>query len=598
MSAQLELVIKARSDYDTAFKALQKNLQETGAGSRKLGGDTDTATGKTAKFADSIGKMSTTLARSADSLGLPAGPFRTMNDLMDVAELGFSNVGKSAVGFNASTLGAAAAAGAAGYAVGTLIRDLTGLGGWLDKTAVGMTGLAKVEAEVAESNRRALAIREANIGAFLRNGAAVEDLARRNQKLKDDQETLAKATALLGFEVKDVVAAQRALDAAQASTEAGQKKLTEQHKKAAEAAAKQATDLRKLNFVLEGQTFELEQANKGLELYLSTWIDFKPIDLARDIEELNRALGQGPEMDPDIILGPIRRAKLELNQMAPSFGGALKDGFKVGLEGLGGVILGAIQGGGDIAKSVGAKIFGDVGSKLGDELGKSIGGTLGSTIGSFLGPIGTLVGGWLGGLFGKAASWFGSLFGGKSDVSKARDAFFGQWEGGFVGVQRALIDTVGEVGQQDFVKMLFDAKSMEELQRVIALIKETIASVGQNVPPVYIPVSYGDPGAYGGGGGSAEGMARGGIVLPFVPRAAQGIVTARPGGSPVIVGEGGQAELVAPVRALAREIGAAAAAAAGGGGGRGEAAIILDGEVVGRWFMRRNRAGLLPVMAR
>jgi myosin heavy subunit len=30
----------------------------------------------------------------------------------------------------------------------------------------------------------------------------------------------------------------------------------------------------------------------------------------------------------------------------------------------------------------------------------------------------------------------------------------------------------------------------------------------------------------------------------------------------------------------------------------GEAAIILDGEVVGRWFKRRNRAGLLPVMVR
>lgn len=32
--------------------------------------------------------------------------------------------------------------------------------------------------------------------------------------------------------------------------------------------------------------------------------------------------------------------------------------------------------------------------------------------------------------------------------------------------------------------------------------------------------------------------------------------------------------------------------------GSGEAAIVLDGEVVGRWFVRRNRAGLLPVMVR
>jgi hypothetical protein len=63
----------------------------------------------------------------------------------------------------------------------------------------------------------------------------------------------------------------------------------------------------------------------------------------------------------------------------------------------------------------------------------------------------------------------------------------------------------------------------------------------------------------------------------------------------VLVGEGGQAELVAPVAALADRIGRAAAAAAGGGSQVVQ--VILDGQVLATAMVRRNKAGGLPIAA-
>jgi hypothetical protein len=102
-------------------------------------------------------------------------------------------------------------------------------------------------------------------------------------------------------------------------------------------------------------------------------------------------------------------------------------------------------------------------------------------------------------------------------------------------------------------------------------------------------------GALGSAGGGKEeeppAMARGGVVLPFVPRAERGLVVSHsPGGSLIRSGER-EAELTVPVRAvfdLARQIGSGA-----GGGGRWEVApVYLDGAKVGEMMVRRRNAGL------
>jgi hypothetical protein len=69
--------------------------------------------------------------------------------------------------------------------------------------------------------------------------------------------------------------------------------------------------------------------------------------------------------------------------------------------------------------------------------------------------------------------------------------------------------------------------------------------------------------AVGGGGG---GNTSGGGVRPPVMAASGAVIEPRPGGTPAIVGEGGSTELIAPVAALAREIGRGLAGSSGGTG--------------------------------
>ena len=142
----------------------------------------------------------------------------------------------------------------------------------------------------------------------------------------------------------------------------------------------------------------------------------------------------------------------------------------------------------------------------------------------------------------------------------------------------------------------------ESMQSVIEEIRNLVAALTGIPRNVTTTLTTHHEDTYGGGGGGGGepgengGMARGGIVLPFIPRAARGIVSARPGGSPVLVGEGGQAELVAPVAALADRIGRAAAAAAGGGGPR-ILQVVLDGRVVAESVERQAKAGAFAIPA-
>jgi hypothetical protein len=78
------------------------------------------------------------------------------------------------------------------------------------------------------------------------------------------------------------------------------------------------------------------------------------------------------------------------------------------------------------------------------------------------------------------------------------------------------------------------------------------------------------------------------------PKARGDILPFRPGGHVVRVAEGGDAELVAPVRAFAAEV-ARAAAAAGGGGGPMSIAINIDGHVLARVMAEYSRDGKLRI---
>ncbi len=249
--------------------------------------------------------------------------------------------------------------------------------------------------------------------------------------------------------------------------------LTEAGVKAAEAAAKHATETQKLNFALDGMAFQLGQASLALEQHLSTFVDlsdFVPIT-TKEVEAFNAALGQGPEMDPDVILGPIRQLQAEMVAAAPTLGNALKEGLGKGLEALPGVIVGAIQGGGDIFRAVGAQLGGDLGEEIGKNLGAKLGGNLGKIVSSLGGPLGSL----LGSLAGKALDALAGAFGigGNKVIMKVndmRDAFF-EAQGGFVALQKKLVGLT----DQDLVKKIFDAKTVDQFN---AAVKEVTDLLG------------------------------------------------------------------------------------------------------------------------
>jgi hypothetical protein len=485
--------------------------------------------------------------------------------------------------------------------------------------------------------------------------------------------------------------------------------------KAVETMRKHATEATKLSYALSGQAFQLEQAGEVLDRYLSTWVDFKPVDLTQDILDLNKALGQGPMMDPAILAGAAKGAE--------TFGANMKSSLKSSLADLPSVILGAIQGGGNVGQAIGAKLGGDLGVTLGKELTESISGNLGKVLGSLAGPLGSLAGAALGGLVDKL-----NIGGNKvvMQVNDMRDAFFVA-HGGWLQVQKDL----STLTNQDLVKKIFDQKTVEGFNSAVAeamalldtqkraqqdldaavqkygftieelgpkfaqqkmdeqaaqLLKDfqllsaagvdvnaviakmgpslvefvnTSIAAGATIPEAMRPmvdqliasgqlldengnafasaeeagisfaqsltdsmqsvieeirnlvaaltgiprevtttVTTHHQDTYGGGGGyTGEGevpMARGGVALPFVP-AAKGIIAARPGGQHILAGEGGKAELVAPVAALADRIGAAAAAMSGGGSQVIQ--VVLDGRVLAEAMVRRNRSGGLPIAA-
>lgn len=112
------------------------------------------------------------------------------------------------------------------------------------------------------------------------------------------------------------------------------------------------------------------------------------------------------------------------------------------------VIVGALQGGGDVTKALGATLGGDLGVKLGGMLGaklaKGIGGALGGMVGgmasSFIGPLGSILGAW-------AGEKIGGLFGGNK-VKKLIEDSFGSYD-----ALREKMNALGDEGDRMWVKL-------------------------------------------------------------------------------------------------------------------------------------------------
>lgn len=128
-------------------------------------------------------------------------------------------------------------------------------------------------------------------------------------------------------------------------------------------------------------------------------------------------------------------------------GSALLSGFNQALAGLGGVIVGALQGGGSVSRAVFASIGGSMGAELGTEitksLTKSLGKGLAGAVGGLVGPLGALLGNAVGGLFDKV---FGTA--GRDAVKQ----FAGTFQGGFAGLRQQL-NKLGDEGERLWIAL-------------------------------------------------------------------------------------------------------------------------------------------------
>src|SRR3990172_3794888 len=181
---------KGFKDAATSADRLSKSLEPGGRGMKAFGAASEGTSQRAGRLADTVGRVSTTLARSADSFGLPIGPLRPLDDVADVAEIGFKNLSTSMAGFNAASIGVAGAGLAIGAAIGTMlnkfqaVRDaadamvgplarLVGLAGEVDKAAT--EGLGEFSRAIGAKNEEAI---RRQVEALKAQGTKVEDIAK------------------------------------------------------------------------------------------------------------------------------------------------------------------------------------------------------------------------------------------------------------------------------------------------------------------------------------------------------------------------------------------------------------------------------------
>jgi len=507
----------------TSADRLSKSLEPVGRGMKAFQTASDSTTQRAGKLADTVGKVSTTLARSATAFGLPIGPLRALDDVADVAEIGFKNLSTSMAGFNAASVGVIGAGLAIGAAIGALankfeaVRDAAdaatgplyrfaaGLGLVEKGNAAALEGIGGFSAQMAASNEEAI---RHQVEALKAQGTKVEDIAKlyKGRLSPALAENLCLTDKQIDSAKKAAKAHEKAAEEAKRAAEEFKGLLDELSGSTAQAEVDQlakafnilgvegVADLEALRAKLEQlQKQGAEITDKGLlgvlkggKIEIPT-LDVSGLDLGPVVEQID-VLAQGAletqqSFDEIALAGARAHAPIEDIVAALKLAGAEGDqleralasipvtfgsAFKDALKGLPQVILGAIQGGGDVGKSIGAHLGGSIGESLGkglgDKLGKVLGKGLGDALGSLAGPLGSI----LGSLAGKALSGLGRALGIGGDpiimqVNDLRDAFF-EAQGGFVELQKKLVGLTS----QDLVKKIFDAKTVDQFNAAVA----------------------------------------------------------------------------------------------------------------------------------
>jgi len=243
--------MRAKGDFDKTFDqymAAQKKAQEE---TEKSNDKNKKAKLNYGELADQVGKTSTVLARSADAFGLPANALRTLDDVMDVAEIGLNNLSKSAVGFNAASIGVAGAGLAIGTAIGSWLNTFPEVRKAADDVVAALYKMA-TGTKLADDNLKAMRgtgdQAALTLSEFAKHFGELDKIQRARrpmvtdeelakiQKAKEETKLWADAQAFLGRQANTLAEAQKAVAFAEEHSEAAARKREEASKRAHEAA--------------------------------------------------------------------------------------------------------------------------------------------------------------------------------------------------------------------------------------------------------------------------------------------------------------------------------------------------------------------------
>jgi hypothetical protein len=470
--------------------------------------------------------------KAAKSVGVSTDAMRVLGPASDVASTGMAGLTKSAVGFNAASIGIAAAGFSIGTAIGSWLNTFpavqkaadslfhsmfrfVGLAGEIDKSAT--EGIGAFSAKIAATNAEA---QKKQVEGLRAQGVAAKDIAKLygSTMTTELQKQLGLTKEAVKAEEDRAAAAKRSAEAFKDLTDSlsGRKAQAEADNLlrafTKEGGASGIANIEAFRKKLEGLKAEgAKISDKGLLALLSGGkvtvpdFDLGGLDLGGDTANLMErvsktgleaarswkemaAAGLAAKIPVEQIADAMERAGASSDQVKNAFAALAKptgfmDSLKAGFKDLPAVILGAIQGGGDVFKAAGASIFSKMFAE-GTGLAKTITGglskVLGSGIGGALGSIvpvlGTMLGSALGGLVSKGISAIGSklgIGGNKAimQLNDTRDAFLSS-KGGFEALQKQLVG----LSNQDLVKKIFDAKTVKEFDAAVSEVNRLLSN--------------------------------------------------------------------------------------------------------------------------
>jgi polyhydroxyalkanoate synthesis regulator phasin len=256
-------------------------------------------------------------------------------------------------------------------------------------------------------------------------------------------------------------------------------RLAEAQRKAYEASIVWGSGIEAAINYVANLTREIDALHTRGTLKLSDVLEFEKLPFDKPIEDLVRFRNSVTYFSAEgsKAWATYKQAveQADRTQQRMSF-----ENFSKAFQSLPQTILGAVQGGGNVARAIGTSLLGGLGQDIGKDIGaniaKNIGGTLGKHLGGLAGPIGGILGSLAGDLAGKL---FGKLFGPSqaAQVLQMRNKFV-EAAGG--------LDVLRERAERAGVSMdrLMNARTTSDFQRAMEDFNRQLAAAEKHMQAV------------------------------------------------------------------------------------------------------------------